>query len=350
MKKSLRAVVGLISAAAAAGLCELLLRLAGYMPEYWLKIKTLDVDAGKLHIVLDAHLLYRVKPHSQEGINNYGYRDFDFGSKEAGRKRILVLGDSFIMSNNLAPEETIPKLLEQGLGAGYEVFNMGVSGYGPDQSYLALLHQGLGFKPDAVVLSLFAGNDFRDVELNGLFEITPSGEIQPTRTNLVKDSLPAARLQLLLNMALRRRYLDPDVENGIAAAIVQDKTAVMEEPPGPQSLRRIALMRGVLRTFKKVLSSAGVEFMVMILPSWNVFEDTRVKGALGPDACAVNERIAAQLCANEQIPYLDLTSAFYQGGGTELYDGVYQHPNRSGARLAAQALRELVLKNPPPPR
>jgi len=341
MKILSRITTALLGAAVAVIVFELLLRAAGFMPEYHLQIKTLNNDAGRLHIILDSKLLYRVKPNSQHGINNLGYRDRFFPAKKTSARRVLVLGDSFIMSNNLSPEETVPKLVESKLGGRVEVFNLGVSGYGPDQSFLALLDHGLALAPDLVVLSIFAGNDFRDIDLNGLFEVNPHGQLTPTASHLVKKALPPTRIQLLLNMVFKKRYLPQLLEDQIAAAIVQDKTEIMEDVTSPKNRRRRDLMFGLLRLFKTTLEQNQTPFMVMVLPSYESLSRKDEPQSMR----FFNERLAVSLCRRLKIPVVDLTPPILAAGGTALFDAVYLHPNSQGTQIIAAVLADALQKH-----
>src|ERR1700731_2633416 len=77
--------------------------------------------------------------------------------KTSGRKRILVLGDSYVWGVGASQEElfTAPEVY----GTNDEVINCGVSGYGTDQEYLFYLLKGQKFDVDQVVLAFTLYND-----------------------------------------------------------------------------------------------------------------------------------------------------------------------------------------------
>lgn len=77
--------------------------------------------------------------------------------KTSGRKRILVLGDSYVWGVGATQDElfTDPKVY----GTNDEVINCGVSGYGTDQEYLFYLREGQKFDVDQVVLAFTLYND-----------------------------------------------------------------------------------------------------------------------------------------------------------------------------------------------
>ena len=72
-------------------------------------------------------------------INNYGMRRPDITRENpAGKTRVLLLGDSTLYGGSYIPNEKLyarrlEKLLNERGGAGHEVLNMGVNGWGPYQ-------------------------------------------------------------------------------------------------------------------------------------------------------------------------------------------------------------------------
>ena len=76
----------------------------------------------------------------------------EYGERpQPGRRRIVVLGDSFTFGDEVSDDETYPSYL-QGLLPDTDVLNLGVHGYGHDQMLLYLEDQGLGYHPDVVIL------------------------------------------------------------------------------------------------------------------------------------------------------------------------------------------------------
>lgn len=91
-------------------------------------------------------------------INSKGLRDREYPyEKPAGRKRVLVLGDSYAFGWGVEAEETAAKVLEARL-PGVEVLNGACSGWGTRQELEFLREEGLRYAPD-VVLVFFCGND-----------------------------------------------------------------------------------------------------------------------------------------------------------------------------------------------
>ena len=101
-------------------------------------------------------------------MNSHGFRDKERRyEKKEDTFRILVLGDSFTEALQVPLERTFPYILEEKLnseggGKRFEVINLGVSGFGTAQEYLALKYYGLKYNPDLVILAFFIGNDVSD--------------------------------------------------------------------------------------------------------------------------------------------------------------------------------------------
>lgn len=93
-------------------------------------------------------------------MNAYGFRDKEWKvDKAKGKKRILIIGDSFIEGVMATQENTIPKAFERALNdENYEVWNGGMMGAGIN-SYLMLAVDAISvFKPDHIFLCI-SGND-----------------------------------------------------------------------------------------------------------------------------------------------------------------------------------------------
>ena len=114
--------------------------------------------------------------------NRQGFRDskdFYTATLQAGKKRIMVLGDSMVFGAFIHEENTIPELLQQDLGEHYLTYNLGICGWGTDQMYLAYKKYVPVIKPDIVVLFFIDDDILRSFEAFKRFERTnkPSFEI-----------------------------------------------------------------------------------------------------------------------------------------------------------------------------
>jgi GDSL-like Lipase/Acylhydrolase family len=120
--------------------------------------------------------------------NSQGFRDdedYQY-AKPATCLRILVLGDSQTEGHEVRQSATFSKVLEQQLrasGLDAEVLNTGISGFGTADELMFLEHEGMKYRPDAVVVAFF-GNDFDDNVKSDLYRLE-NGQLVVHATNYV---------------------------------------------------------------------------------------------------------------------------------------------------------------------
>jgi hypothetical protein len=329
-------------------------------------------------LILANDILFKFIPNCAPDINDNGYRDENFIYEKLDEKnRILFLGDSFVMGHNVTPSETIVAATGEELGDGYEVLNMGVLAYGPDQSLIALEKDGLALRPDMVILGIFAANDFQDLDRNLIFSVNEGGRLARNDHNVVTERMP--RLQTQFMFYRLQAYLQPrvDPQNRFLSRryefmmnqIVYDSYDwdLLYFPDSEESRKKIDLMRAVLVRFKEELNSKGVIFSVVNIPSFqNIvdpsefersgyveehpqeFEEAKENRFFGP------ENIVVELCNNLEIPILNLYPEFMELEGeerSELYDEEDWHlsvfGNRFSGHLVASELVRPRLPSPP---
>jgi lysophospholipase L1-like esterase len=142
---------------------EAILWTAGFdRPQFYVR----DPERGKAGRP-GAVARFSTEGHALVHFNSLGFRDHEHAEeKPPGIFRLAVLGDSFTEALQVELERTWWKLLEKSLSACHpkgaarvEVLNFGVSGYSTAQELLTLRSHVLRFRPDAVLVAFFAGND-----------------------------------------------------------------------------------------------------------------------------------------------------------------------------------------------
>ncbi len=91
------------------------------------------------------------------------------------REHILVVGDSVALGLGVNDDETVSYYLEKVENVsqlGYQVLNLGVSGYGIGQYYLNLKRHIDKLNPKWIVLILYTTNDLDDTRKDNHFGIT----------------------------------------------------------------------------------------------------------------------------------------------------------------------------------
>lgn len=96
--------------------------------------------------------------------NSAGNRGPEYDCLQEGSPvKIIVSGDSFAWGYGLEEDQTVSAILarqyQASTGVAAAVLNFGVSGYGPDQSFLKYLLYGRECHPKFVALLLYTGND-----------------------------------------------------------------------------------------------------------------------------------------------------------------------------------------------
>ena len=94
--------------------------------------------------------------------NSMGFRDPEHGPKRG--PVLIILGDSYTYGFNVEQEERFSDLLRLKMPS-WDIYNMGVSGYGTDQEYLLLTNIFQRIRPDTVLL-IFCQNDHDDNSTN----------------------------------------------------------------------------------------------------------------------------------------------------------------------------------------
>lgn len=308
---------------------------------------------GSFSLLFDRDLLYRVQPHGRYDINAKGYRDYhDFSAiKPSGTKRILFLGDSFVMGMNVISTHTMPKMLEKMLGERFEVYNLGVHGYGPDQSLIQFQKEGVGYSPDMVVLNICAQNDYRDLEKNHLFDSDASG-INVTRLpdNAVSRMVPPLHSAYLFQYLLwKYGLLSRDYASLFYTLFVDSyDVGMLQNPESQNSLRNVAIMRGILRKFRDELSARNIPFLVTVAPSFdNMIDDSMLrKSGIPKDKYFLIEDMTADICRKEGIACINLHQIFRRQAGEEpIFDPADHHFSRFGNSIAAEAIYNEVKRS-----
>jgi len=101
-------------------------------------------------------------------LNARGLRGPDIAvPKPPGRRRIVVLGDSFTFGAQVPEAETAVAVLQRRMrdelgDPTIEVVNAGVESWGTGHQHLFWQHDGQPLEPDLVILAFFVGNDVED--------------------------------------------------------------------------------------------------------------------------------------------------------------------------------------------
>lgn len=207
-------------------------------------------------------------------INEAGVRDEEpLGPKPPGEKRIVILGDSLVLSVQVDANQTFTELLEARLnrdapeGTRYRVINAGVQGYGPIEELLFFRTIARHFEPDAVLLAVFVGNDAEEAvssepklhaEARPLSE-TVSEELLVRMRRTVRRSMVLQVLRLRAVAALDR--LRPSQGN------IEPPLQSYAANPAPRIGRGIDITRQVAADINAEAAAAGARTGIILMPA-----------------------------------------------------------------------------------
>jgi lysophospholipase L1-like esterase len=274
-------------------------------------------------------------------INALGLRDRERKQEPPpGRRRLLLLGDSFAWGYGVEARERFGDRLEE-RHPEWEVVNAGVSGWGTDQQLLWFREEGRALRPDAVLL-LFHPNDFLDNHASSRYGyrkplFVADGE------RLVLTEVPVPRRAshgglerwLVLHSYVAPRLLElPDL---VAEAVEGWREPAESALPPPRAERRkarhlsaesehVRVTHLLLRDLAGEVDAAGARLFVV-----SVRMVPHLREHLG------------EILAELDVPHLPLDPWFAGRPRTDLHFASDPHWNREGHRVVAEAVEEFLL-------
>lgn len=320
----------------------------------------------------DPVLGYRMKPGARThfktsefaadiAINADGFRDDEeLGPKPPDERRILLLGDSLVLSVQVAFDQTFGQLLEQRLNSGgsnrrYRVVNAGVQGYGPIEEQLFFRSIVDRVRPDLVIVVVFVGNDAEEA-VSSLPKLSAGTR---SAASTAGDSV-VTRLRRLVRRSMVLQILR------LRAVAVTDRFTPRLAPPEPplqsyaaRPAPRIAegldIARRSIEDIAARASAAGAATMVALMPARFQVDDPdyfRLKEAVAQAGGELlrdgaSERFDRAL-SSAPIPRIDLLPALRGAGrGPDLFYQETVHLTPRGHAIVAAALDAFVREHWP---
>jgi hypothetical protein len=318
-------------------------------------------------------------------INAQGFRGEEVTPK-GRRRRIIVYGDSCVQGEFSELEDTFCVRMGRELGEAYQVINAGVIAYGPDQELVRLRRDLKTSDPDAVIVCLFADNDFGDLVRNKLFRVGASGELLPNEFTFHPDLLSQLQLaragmmvERMLKRGLRRLRLEKQSamdetdrasearriegwlelcraeyeeylvrgDNVVRNLFDDHYDADISLDPGSDSARaKIELMEAVVVELQRECVQACVPLFLVILPSRLDLCSDLDLGWIDREAWPEysSQRLSATLTDIAQrhaIEHISLFAPFQAADPCRLFfRGGDTHWNEAGQALAARLVAE----------
>jgi len=201
-------------------------------------------------------------------INEQGVRDEEpIGPKPAGERRIVVLGDSLVLSVQVAFADTFCERLERllnerGGAVHWRVINAGVQGYGPVQEWLLFDKVAAVFEPDIVLIVPFVANDATDAA--DAVASLEAGHVVRTAQPSVQRIRRIVRSSVVLQSVrarwdqLRSRFTIGTPERPLASYLT--------EPP-PVVAQGLAVSRRALQQISRRASGLGAGTAIALMPA-----------------------------------------------------------------------------------
>lgn len=309
---------------------------------------------------------YKTKSFDTEiAINSSGTRGEEIGPKQPNEKRIVVLGDSLVLSVQVALEQTFCKRLETLLNADarlapyhYRVINAGVQGYGPVQEALFYEHVAAAFDADLVVLALFVGNDAMEAA-DSARAIAPGGSGNPPlsaariRQDVVTWVRRTVRRSMVLQIA-RMRVLQVTGRFGKSSAPPLDRAlgAYLPNPPADFA-KGLDVTRECVMRITGQAASRGAKTAVVLVPArfqvsdedYGYLEEAAHLNGTTLIRDAATERFK-QALEGLPVPVMDgLPPLFNAPRRSELFFDDTVHLTPRGHRVFAEALARFLVES-----
>jgi len=311
---------------------------------------------------------YRLKPHARVrfttsefdteiAINAAGVRDDEeIGPKPPNERRIVILGDSLVLSVQVSAAQTFSKLLEQRLNARglpyhYRVINAGVQGYGPVEELLFFKSIAATLEPDLVIQTVFVGNDAEEAVRS---EPRLRGETADVSGAAVTENLTTrlrrvVRRSMVLQL-LRLRVVSATERFNGALSTPEPPLQSYAANPAPRIARGLDISRECIGEIAEIARNLGARTAVALMPARFQVDDAdygRLKeaveaagGQLRRDGAS--ERFDAALAALP-LPRIDLMPAFRASlPGPDLFFQQTVHLTPRGHEVVAEALDRFI--------
>lgn len=365
---------------------------------------------GESVLQLDHKYLFENKPGSRKvfrhawadggrwidvRINSRGYRGTR-ASFSGSATKVLVYGDSFIAGEYSDDADTFVSRLEDYLNRASaggrlpaQVINAGVTGYGPDQIALRMEDELPVLRPDLVVVTIFAGNDFGDLLRNKIFRVGRDGRIVLNRYALAPSVIRdfdensersrfhlrrlAALAFLQVRAAWKSHVAADDGRTGYVEQMILDRYSEYTEyvvrgdnmvrnllgddydidlsiAPGTASARyKIQMMTGVIKRIRDTAGENRSRLLLLIVPSivdacrhYEIAVDPRRHAGYSRERLT---EILQRLAEDANVPVVNLFDQFQVDRCSDVFyvspdDG---HWNSRGQDRAAQVASQYIL-------
>ncbi|MEL6863618.1 MAG: hypothetical protein AAFP19_04330 [Bacteroidota bacterium] len=337
-------------------------------------------------------------------INSLGIRGPEIPAKAKGEKRLLLLGDSFLQSDEVSFEQSIGQQLQALSGDSLRFIQHGFPSWSPLLQVNWLLRRGIDLKPDEVILFTFFNDFVSGISADSAYlpyaqfdeQGYPSG-FQFTSSSSTADRYysPSPLQRHFERWYLFRMIKRTGEQIGRANCFLSNEQfdQLLQCPPSdfrqaqrsypcndnihfnylwdmiglsrdysqwdPQTKLHMDLGLKYIALMHRYLSERNIPLRIVYIPSAWQFEEENLLGraGLGIDQYIFPEgginRALEQFCDQRAIPFLSLYPAFrnYKNSHSQiLYYPSDGHWNEWGHQVAARAVHQWLFEqiNKPP--
>ncbi|RIK89939.1 MAG: hypothetical protein DCC71_25740, partial [Proteobacteria bacterium] len=372
-------VLGSLAFVFALGEGVLRLLYGGAPPYFFSRIVEHDAQRG-WRLVPGDYEFFNVAAFTRvrASISEYGIRSTAAPIVAPPRRRLTVIGDSFVFAEALSDGERFTDALQALVGPDVEVVNAGVPGYGTGQQVLLVEDlRARGFALGSALIHAFFTNDILDnagLDYDSLdpdpkkpvFEVRDGALVStavapgppiPTAAisaQMARRSLFAALLRQRVEVLVASH---PGILRGLGGVGVR---VPLPRPPGvilgwyaPGWEERWSRTRDVLRQFAQTARAGGADFAIAFIPSpfqaEAVFEELLRAHRDEPlyaaflDDVDRPQRVLLEFCAVEGLSCFDTTPALRAPRDEPAYFLHEGHLSAYGSRIVADAFHDEIL-------
>jgi lysophospholipase L1-like esterase len=317
----------------------------------------------------DPQIGYRLKPHARTrfvtsefaadiAINGMGLRDDEeIGPKQAGERRIVLLGDSLVLSVQVPFAQTFGELLEKRLNARggaarYRVINAGVQGYGPIEEQLFFRRIASSVQADVVIPVVFVGNDAEEAVASKGKLAGPQGVATAVESNSLRTRLRRLVRRSMVLQILRLRAVSATERFTSTIAPPEPPLQSYAANPAPRIAEGLSIARDSIEDIMRAASTSGATTAVVLMPARFQVDDAdygRLKAGVAASGGellrdAATERFDRAL-APLPIPRLDVLPALRRAlPGPDLFYQETVHLTPRGHDVVAEALDAFIAR------
>lgn len=308
---------------------------------------------------------------------------------DAGKTRVMALGDSHTFASGVSSEDTWPNVLEQRLNsakpAGFSVYNAATTGYNLHQHLLRLKDQGPILQPHYVVLGLSYATDFYDLlppdhggwiygedRSRDYFNLDKAGNLQMLHwekpvansasakagsgnSNTLPQMLRRFFDQFATFRYLRRSKLVLAIGSKVSIggqSLWPNMEIIVEKQVSERHQYQQRLFEALLLEISKECERQKAKLIIVGIPYLPQVYDEMWNSTFGSDArfsrTAAIERVTAY-CAAKNITYVDTLTAF-QSKYAEVKHWLHHpkdaHPTAEGQAVIADTVNKAGLISP----